>query len=133
MSRNVVSGPAGRSGSGVRAEEAHIREQLERLLSSHLFRSSRRCQGLLRYVTERALAGDSDSIKERLLGTEVFGRDPDYDTNQDPIVRTTAGEVRKKLAQYYQEPTHETELRICLAAGSYIPEFQVVDVPVATP
>jgi hypothetical protein len=30
-------------------------------------------------------------------------RDPDYDTNQDSVVRTTAVEIRKKLAQYYLE------------------------------
>lgn len=111
---------------------AHVRAQLDRVLTSHLFRSSRRCQGLLRHVTERALAGEMEALKERTLGTEVFGRQPDYDTNQDPVVRTTAGEVRKKLAQYYQEPGHETELRIGLPSGSYAPEFQIVD-PATTP
>jgi hypothetical protein len=53
----------------------------------------------------------------------VFERPPDYDTGQDPVVRATAGEIRKKLAQYYQESGHETEPRIDLLAGSYIAEF----------
>jgi hypothetical protein len=96
---------------------------LERVLGSHLFRGSRRCQILLRHITERTLAGDIASLKERTLGIEVFGRSPDYDTSQDPIVRAGAAEIRKKLAQYYQEPGHESEVRIDLLAGSYIAEF----------
>jgi len=103
------------------AEE--IREQLERLLSSQQFRSSKRCQSLLRYVTEQTLAGDAATLKERVLGVEVFGRAADYDTNQDPIVRATAAETRKKLAQYYQEAGRESEYRIDLVAGGYVPEF----------
>ena len=118
-----------------KAEE--IRALLERVLGSHLFRGSRRCQILLRHITERTLAGDIASLKERTLGIEVFGRAPDYDTSQDPIVRAGAAEIRKKLAQYYQEPGHESEVRIDLLAGSYIAEFHfngsagtaVLDVP----
>jgi len=104
-----------------RVEE--IRALLERILSSHHFRGSRRCQSLLRYITEQTLAGCTQSLKERTLGTEVFGRAPDYDTSQDPVVRATAAEIRKKLAQYYQEPGHESENRIELLSGSYVVEF----------
>jgi hypothetical protein len=96
---------------------------LEQVLDSHLFKGSRRCQILLRHITEQTLAGDTSSLKERTLGVEVFGRSPDYDTAQDPVVRASAGEVRKKLAQYYQEPGHESEARIELLSGSYIAEF----------
>jgi len=97
--------------------------QLERILSSPQFRGSRRCQGLLRYIVEQTVVGDTAQLKERVLGIEVFEREPDYDTSQDPVVRATAGEIRKKLAQYYQEPGHESEPRIDLLAGSYIAEF----------
>jgi hypothetical protein len=64
-----------------------------------------------------------ESLKERSLGVEVFGRDPNYDTNQDPVVRSTAGEVRKRLAQYYLEAEHRDEIRISLPPGSYNPEI----------
>jgi hypothetical protein len=101
----------------------HVRNLLERVLNSHQFRGSRRCQILLRHITERTLAGDTASLKERSLGVDVFGRAPDYDTSQDPIVRSGAAEIRKKLAQYYQEPGHESEVRIELLSGSYIAEF----------
>ncbi len=62
-------------------------------------------------------------MKERTLGVDVFARPNHYDTNEDPIVRVTAGEIRKRIAQYYQEPGHEEELRINLPLGSYVPHF----------
>lgn len=105
------------------AERSAVREQLERILANPLFKNSRRYPSLLRYVVEHTLNGDTTRLKERSLGIEVFGREPDYDTNQDPVVRTTAGEIRKRIAQYYHEPGHESEIRIDLPSGSYVPEF----------
>jgi hypothetical protein len=96
--------------------------QLERMLKSPPFRHTKRCQDLLRHLVLRALAGDLDQLKERLIGVEVFGRDPTYDTNQDPVVRGAAMELRKRLAQYYLE-AGENEIRLDVSPGSYIPEF----------
>lgn len=100
-----------------------IREQLERILANPLFKHSKRYPLLLRTVVERTLQGRGGQLKERTLGVEVFGRQPDYDTNTDPVVRITAGEIRKRIAQYYHEPGHENEFRIDLPCGCYVPEF----------
>ena len=105
-------------------ERDAVRVQMERLLSHDLFKHSRRYPTLLRYVVEHALENDMDRLKERRLGIEVFGREADYDTNLDPVVRITAGEIRKRIAQYYHEAGHQEELRIDLPVGSYVPEFQ---------
>ncbi|HVJ07181.1 MAG TPA: hypothetical protein VM554_02250 [Acidisarcina sp.] len=110
-------------------DRAMVAEQLERILLSPLFKHSKRYSPFLRYVVEKSLAGQRDFLKERTIGVEVFGRDPLYDTNNDPIVRVTSGEVRRRIAQYYHENGHEQELRIELSPGSYVPEF----FPVATP
>jgi hypothetical protein len=116
--------------------------QLTRVLDSAQFHSSKRCSLFLRFVVEQTLDNRLDALKERTLGVEVFERDPHYDTNQDPIVRITAGEVRKRLAQYYLDPDHEGELRISMPIGSYIPEVHpqadraepiLAAVPVAAP
>ena len=104
-------------------EKKAIRAQLERLLANVHFKQSKRFPSFLRFVIEHTLSGDAESIKERTLGVEIFGRDPDYDTASDPIVRVTAAEIRKRVAQYYQEPGHEEELRINLPPGSYVPQF----------
>jgi hypothetical protein len=100
-----------------------VREQLARLLSNPFFSHSKRFPTFLRFVVEQTLAGDAENIKERTLGIEIFGRDAEYDTASDPIVRVTAAEIRKRVAQYYQDPAHEHELRITLPSGSYVPQF----------
>src|ERR1700733_10654924 len=109
------------------ADKSAVQEQLERILSHSVFRNSRRCPSLLRYVVECVLQNNCDHLKERTLGIEVFARNVDYDTNLDPVVRTTASEVRKRIAQYYHESGHEDELRIDLPSGSYVPEFHLAN------
>ena len=104
---------------------AAVREQLVRMLAHPVFKASRRCQILLQYLVEYALRGEKFHPKERTLGQEVFGRAPDYDTNDDPVVRTTASDIRKRIAQYYHELQHGTELRIDLPQGSYLPKFHL--------
>lgn len=105
-------------------EQDAIRLQLERLLAHPLFKHSKRSAPFLRYIVEHTLADKSANLKERALGIEIFERSPNYDTTSDPVVRVTAGEIRKRIAQYYFEPGHETELRIELPPGSYLPEFR---------
>jgi hypothetical protein len=106
------------------ADRAAARQQLHRILESPMFKNSRRCSLLLRFAIERLLNGQND-IKERTIGIEVFGRSADYDTNEDPVVRNTAVEVRKRLAQFYNDPAHAADMRIDLPAGAYLPEFHV--------
>ncbi len=100
-----------------------ILAQLDRILGSTPFRTSKRCSDLLRYVVQQSCEGRLEFLKERTLGVAVFERNPDYDTNQDPVVRNTAGQVRKRLALYYLEPGRDQELRIDLPAGAYIPQI----------
>jgi hypothetical protein len=105
------------------SEKSAIRGQLERLLADPYFSHSKRFPTFLRFVTERTLVGEENNINERWLGIEIFGRDPEYDTAADPIVRVTAAEIRKRVALYYQDSAHAGELRIALPSGSYIPRF----------
>ena len=103
-------------------EKEAVREQVGRIISSALFRNSKRFPVFLRYTVEHALE-PRESLKERTIGHDVFGRDADYDTAQDPIVRITAAEVRKRLTQYYQSPDHAAEPIVAYQPGSYVPEF----------
>lgn len=120
----AVEQATGVHGEASPEDRAAIQEQLERLLANPHFSHSRRFPSFLRFTVEKTLCGESDLLKERTLGIEIFGRDVEYDTATDPIVRVTAAEIRKRIAQYYQEPGHEHELRISLPAGSYVPQFQ---------
>jgi hypothetical protein len=101
-----------------------VREQMERLLGHPLFANSKRYPALLAYAVEQTLLGNAAELKERSIAVEVFGRAPSYDANADPVVRITAGEVRKRLTQYYYDPSHRGELVIELPVGSYVPMFR---------
>ena len=96
---------------------------LQEILNSPQFRNSKRYPALLRYVVEKTLEGKVDQLKERTLGTEVFGRPLTYEPSSDTVVRYTASEVRKRLLLYYSESETASDVRILLPPGSYIPEF----------
>lgn len=98
-------------------------EELEKVLQSAPFRNSRRYPAMLRYVVEKTLEGQEHCLKERTLGIEVFGRNPDYDTNADPVVRFSAGEIRRRLALYYQECEEQCAILFELPSGSYVPRI----------
>jgi hypothetical protein len=106
------------------AQRAAVIEEMNRILSHPVFKGSDRCVALLRYLINLALVSGDTEIKERTLGIEVFGRTAGYDVSTDPIVRRIASEVRKRLAQYYQERGNDSSVRIDLIRGSYLPEFE---------
>lgn len=108
-------------------EASQVREQLERLLVHPLFANSKRYPALLSFAVEQTLLGNAAELKERSIGVEVFGRAPSYDANADPVVRITAGEVRKRLTQYYYDPSHRGELVVELPIGSYVPVFKAAE------
>jgi hypothetical protein len=104
-------------------DRAAVLGQMNRLLNSRHFRNSKRYPVLLEYLIRETLAGNSNSLKERLLGIAVFHRPADYDANADPVVRVTAAEIRRRIAQYYQDEGRSDEINIFLRPGSYVPEF----------
>jgi hypothetical protein len=108
------------SGGNRRAE---VLSQLAQIQNSHAFCNSARSKEFLSYVVEQALADHTENLKERSIGVNLFHRAPSYDTGDDPIVRVKAGEVRRRLAEYYAAEKQAPELQIELPVGSYIPKF----------
>jgi len=113
--------------------DAAILDQLRRILDSHAFLNSPRAKEFLSYVVENGLKGHTELLKERSIGINLFHRSPAYVTSDDPIVRVKAGEVRRRLAQYYTEGDHALEVQIEIPVGSYIPRFHSKTVPVPPP
>jgi len=111
-------------GLGETREQA-VRTERDRLLESPAFRTSKRCREFLEYIVEHTIRGESGALKERSLGVELFRLAPDFDPGQHTIVRVTANEVRKKLAQHYlSENGNFHAVRIDLPPGSYRAEFR---------
>ena len=112
-----------------RVPEESVREELNRVLASHEFHSSKRSQDFIRYVVENTLAGRADMLKERTIGIDVFGRSTSYEPSDDATVRVKAGEVRRRLGLYYSGQGATNPVRIELPAGTYIPEFHWTKAP----
>ena len=121
------------AGQAASVSEVQVREELNRILACHEFRTSKRSQDFLRYVVENTLQGHGDMLKERTIGIEVFGRPTSYDPSDDATVRVKAGEVRKRLGLYYSDLGSRNPVRIELPSGTYIPEFHLVTGPSAAP
>jgi hypothetical protein len=111
--------------AGSEDEIAALREHVTEVAESQAFKGSDRCGRFLNYIVDQAIRGQFDSLKERVIGTEVFGRSPSYDTSEDAIVRVTASDVRKRLLRYYGRNGTASRFHISLPVGSYVPEISV--------
>jgi hypothetical protein len=100
-----------------------LQEHLREVIAGPAFKASQRSGQFLKYIVDQAIAGHFESLKERIIGVELFGRSPTYDTGEDAIVRVTASDVRKRLLQHYGKDGAASEFRISLPLGAYIPEI----------
>jgi hypothetical protein len=101
------------------------RRELKQILTSRHFCTSKRSQQFLEYVVQQKLLGNEANIKERLIGIDVFGRNNNYATGDDPVVRVQAGEVRRRLERYLADPRVGGRVRIELPLGTYVPVFLI--------
>ncbi len=114
-------------------QAAAVRQHVETIVASPAFAGRKRTQDFLRLIVGHTLHGEVDSLRERMIGAEMFGRPVSYDTGSDSVVRVRASEVRKKLAQFYDESgARRFPVRIELPSGSYVPRFHF-DEPEADP
>jgi hypothetical protein len=117
---SIISGPIS---EGEIAQEA-IREEASRILESPIFIQSDRLGRFLRYTVETTLAGHGETLKEYLIGTEVYGRKPPYHPSEDSIVRSEARRLRSKLKEYYKSVGRNDSVLIYYRPGSYVPAFR---------
>lgn len=80
-------------------------------------------RAFLQYITENAILGRSDKLKEQTIGTEVLGRPADYNPTDDNIVRVRAHELRGRLERYFSSEGTQEPFIITIPRGAYAPEF----------
>ena len=110
------------------AQGQATRRQVDRILASPGFARNERLSRFLRYVVDRHLERRDAELKESLLAVEVFGRPPDYDPKQDPIVRKEAGRLRALLSEYYLGEGKDDPVVIEVPRGGYVPVVREVAV-----
>src|SRR5258708_7072106 len=105
----------------VELEADAARRELEEVLKSTGFARNERLSHFLRFLIERHLEGRDRELKESVIGVEVFGRKPDYNPKDDPIVRTEARRLRTRLEKYYDSSGAVDAVIIELPKGGYVP------------
>ena len=101
-----------------------VRDEVSRILESSMFVQSERLGRFLRFTVETTLAGMAETLKEYLIGTEVYERKPSYHPGEDSIVRSEARRLRSKLKEYYESVGKHDPVFIYYRPGSYVPAFR---------
>ncbi len=101
-----------------------IEDQIARILASPVFSKSDRMSRFLRFISSKALDGQSESLKEYAIALEVFDKDDSFDPRIDPVVRSEARRLRAKLAEYYETADGDDRVLVDLPKGAYAPVFR---------
>ena len=101
-----------------------VRDELERILSSDTFKRSERARELLSYLVGREQVGEAERLKGYAIAVDVFGRDSEFDSSTDAVVRVQAGRLRDLLAQYYAAEGRHDPIRLVIPRGSYVPAYE---------
>ena len=101
-----------------------VSAELESICKSRVLLRSQRSEQLLRYLVEAAIRkAPKATLKETVIGVEVFGKPANYDPRKDSIVRVSVSELRERLAAYYETEGRRDLIRIRIPSGSYLPEI----------
>ena len=101
-----------------------ILEQVRKITSSSLFENAGRSRALLDYLTQEAVSGRANRLKEYTIGSEGLGRGDSFDPRTDTIVRAEASRLRSRLERYYAAEGRADPLMIVLPRGSYVLDFR---------
>lgn len=102
-----------------------VLEQMDKILQSTWFANTERLRDLLKFIVCETLDGHTSTLKAFTIAVEVFQRDENFDPQQDPLIRVHAGNLRKRLEQYYESVGDADPIVIGVPKGSYYAEFSV--------
>ena len=100
------------------------RAQIERILQSRIFHASEVLRNLLAYLSDKALTGTADSLKEYTIGLDALGKPESFDPRQESVVRMHTARLRQKLAEYYRTEGIDDPVIIDLPKGGFKITFE---------
>jgi hypothetical protein len=96
-----------------------LQTEVDRILQSEEFRNSEVVRRLLIYLTEQAVSGAADHLKEYTVAVEGLGKPTTYDPQHNSAVRIQVGRLRQKLTEYYRGEGKEDEVIVTLPKGRF--------------
>jgi len=113
----------------VDADEQKARDEdpryqlLQRILATPDFVRSPQLSKFLLYICTATFEDRGQTLSEQHVGVAVFGREPDYDSAADTIVRSHALRLRRRLEQYFQRAGRNEPVHLVIPRGGYAPVF----------
>ncbi len=104
-----------------------VQAELDRILGTELFGRSSRLSSFLKFIVEKTLSGEGESLKEHVIAVELYGKSANFNTAEDPIVRIDARRLRDRLREYYAG-ARDAGVIISVPKGSYTPVFLAAEV-----
>lgn len=98
--------------------------------SRHLLKAPQ-LREILLYISRRSLTENPSAISEQEIGCKVLGRRPDFNPNEDNIVRAQVRHLRRKLEEYFSSEGADEPLILTIPKGGYLPHFEPRPVPAA--
>jgi hypothetical protein len=100
---------------------------VQRILATPDFIRSAQLSKFLLYISTATFEGRQHTLSEQHIGVAVFGREPDYDSAADTIVRSHALRLRRRLEQFFQKAGRQEPIRLVIPRGGYVPLFSPRD------
>lgn len=113
-------------------KNATIEDQLSKVTGSKQFARSPVTRKILEFIVKEALADRGEALKEVSIAQQVYGVGAEFDPRLDRRVSTAVIELRKKLAEYYQQDGKNDPWVIEVPTGGFVPVFHLRPEVVAT-
>jgi hypothetical protein len=97
---------------------------VQRVASSRHLLKAPQLREILLYLSRRVLTDNPAAISEQEIGCKVLGRRPDFNPNEDNIVRVQVRHLRKKLDEYFSSEGREEPVVLTIPKGAYLPHFE---------
>ncbi|HEY1214558.1 MAG TPA: tetratricopeptide repeat protein, partial [Bryobacteraceae bacterium] len=78
----------------------------------------------LEFTVEHAIGSPQGSLKEIVIGNELYAANGEFDPRLSAVVRVDATRLRNKLREYYDTEGSKDPLLIDLPKGTYTPVFR---------
>jgi hypothetical protein len=101
-----------------------IQQQIERIVHSEQFRSSEVLRRLLTFLSEKAISGEADNLKEYVVAIDGLGKSSTYDPQHNSAVRIQMGRLRQRLAEYYRTEGKNDPMIVDLPKGRFRLTFE---------
>jgi hypothetical protein len=117
-----------RTGAKGTPTDDHVRAALDRIIASDSLRHSPQLVAFFRYIVDMTLRAKGDQLKGYTIAVEALGRGKNFDPQTDPVVRITAGRLRRALERHYEADGAADSVVIDIPLGHYVPTFRYAQI-----